>query len=94
MERNEVSRHEISVYQSLSTGQWMTAMEVSKAADVAPRTARAHLLKLVGLGVVEQANVFPGHRYRLSAHAAQRNQGYTDRLTRAASALGMTEEAG
>jgi hypothetical protein len=46
-------------------------------------------LKLVKLGVVEQAEVFPGHRYRISPFAAKRNRGYVDRLVSAADALGV-----
>jgi DNA-binding IclR family transcriptional regulator len=91
MERSEVSRHEVSVYQTLAaagTG-WLTSKEIAERAGVAPRTARAHALKLVQLGVVDQAEVFPGHRYRLAEHAAKRNRGYVDRLTRAAEVFGM-----
>jgi hypothetical protein len=46
-------------------------------------------LKLVRLGIVDQAEVFPAHRYRLSTHAAKRNRGYADRITRAAEVLGI-----
>lgn len=89
VERNEVSRHEVLVFRSLAIDRWVTSRQVAETSGVAPRTARAHLLKLVRLGVVDQAEVFPAHRYRLSEFAAKRNRGYTDRLDRAAEALEM-----
>lgn len=67
----------------------MTAREIANEAGVAPRTARAHVLKFVQLGIVDQASVFPGHRYRVSEHASKWNRSYCDRLARAAEALGM-----
>lgn len=60
------------------------------AVGVAPRTIRHLTLKLVRLGIVEQAEVFPGHRYRLSAHAKQRNRGYLDRLEATAEVFGVS----
>jgi hypothetical protein len=91
MERNEVSRHEIAVFKALldAGDAWLTSAEITTRANVAPRTARAHALKLVKLGVIDQAEVFPAHRYRVSQFAAKRNRGYTDRLAQAADALGI-----
>lgn len=90
MERNEISRHEVLVFRALSVDKWLSSKDVAEASGVAARTARAHLLKLVRLGLIDQAEVFPGHRYRLSGHAMQRNRGYTDRLARAAEVLGIS----
>ena len=90
MERSEVSRHEVAVYSALvSAEKWLTSADIATRAVVAPRTARAHAQKLVNLGIAEQAEVFPGHRYRLAEFADKRNRGYLDRLERAADALGM-----
>jgi len=89
MESNEISSHEIRVYRLLAEGNWVTSRQIAEMTGVAPRTARAHALKLVHLGIADQAEVFPGHRYRISAHAAQRNRGYHDRIQRAAEALGI-----
>lgn len=90
MERSEVSRHEVAVFRAmLQASGWVSSKDIASAAQVAPRTARSHALKLVRLGVADQADVFPGHRYRLSDHAGQRNRGYVDRLRRAAEALGV-----
>lgn len=92
MERSEVSRHEVAVYHALrdAAGQWLTSKDITERAKVAPRTARAHALKLVQAGLVDQAEVFPGHRYRIAERARERNRGYYDRLQRAAEVLGIS----
>ena len=91
MERNEVSIHQVLVFRALSTDRWRTSREVGEllAGKVGDRTVRAHLLALVRLGLVEQAEVFPGHRYRLAEKAKQRNGGYLARLERAAEVFGI-----
>lgn len=90
MERNEVSRHEVLVFRILAEGSWVTNREIAEKTGVAPRTARAHTHKLVQLGIADQAEVFPAHRYRISAYATQRNRGYHDRIQRAAEVFGLT----
>jgi DNA-binding IclR family transcriptional regulator len=94
MERSEVSRHEVDVYRVLAAAgsSWLTSRQVAEQANVSARTARAHALKLVRLGIVEQAEVFPGHRYRVSEFASVRNRGYLDRLHQAATVLGIELE--
>ncbi|MEO3856204.1 hypothetical protein [Acrocarpospora sp. B8E8] len=92
MERSEISRHEIEVLKVLSGNQtsWLSNAEIAaRAQGVAPRTVRATTLKLVKAGVLDQAEVFPGHRFRLADRAAQRNRGYFDRLHRAAEVFGV-----
>jgi len=81
-ERNVVSAHEVRVFLALKSAgaKWMTARDVAGASNVAERTARAHLLKLVKLHIVDQADVFPGHRYRLAEKAGKRNAAYVLRL--------------
>ena len=88
MEKNEVSSHEVLVYRELAKGEWITSNAIAEATGVAPRTARAHALKLVRLGIVDQAEVFPGHRYRWSAYEKQ-DAAYLQRLVNAAEALGV-----
>lgn len=88
MERNEVSLHEVKVvFFVCSAGEWRTANEIAVATGVAARTVRAHVRRLVNLGIFDQAEVFPGHRYRFSSMAAQRNKSYIQRLNSAADAL-------
>lgn len=91
MERSEVSQHEVLVIKELCNqyGSWITAKELADKTGIAPRTARAHVNKLVKLGLVEMAEVFPGHRYQLSEFASKRNRGYFDRIKRAAEVLGI-----
>ena len=91
MEKNEVSRQEIEVFRVLLGSQaWMSNREIASACkDVADRTVRAMTLKFVQLGLVEQAEVFPGHRYRVCPKANKRNRGYVDRLKHAADVFGV-----
>lgn len=90
MERNEISVHEVRIYIALKTsGAWMTNAEIATLAQVAPRTARAHTLKLVNLGILDLAEVFPAHRYRIATKASKRNAGYYNRLDNAQSVFGL-----
>lgn len=89
MERNEVSIHEVKAYLALKAGGWMSSKELAKVAGIAERTARAHLLKLVRLGIADQMELFPAHRYRLSDKAGKRNVSYTQRLEAACEVFGL-----
>ena len=92
MEKNEVSIHEAKLFLALrKAGQkWITSKEVAKASGIRERTARAHLLKLATLGIIECAEVFPGHRYRIAAKADKRNGGYLRRLESACEVFGLS----
>jgi DNA-binding IclR family transcriptional regulator len=91
VERSEVSVHEVRAYLALKgAAGWLTSLALAGAADIAPRTARAHVLKLVRLGLVDQAELFPGHRYRLSEMAGKRNAAYVQRLEQAAEVFGLS----
>jgi hypothetical protein len=69
-ETAEISTHLLAVFKYLRDNVgWHTAKAVAKGASVADRTARAHLIRLVRLNLVDQAEVYPGHRYRFSANA-------------------------
>jgi hypothetical protein len=92
VERNEISRQEVEVFRVLSAhaSQWMTNADIAAECDrVAARTVRAVTQKLVHLGILDLAEVFPGHRFRLSEKAAKRNRGYADRLRRVAEVFGI-----
>jgi DNA-binding IclR family transcriptional regulator len=91
MERNEVSLHEARIFLALERagGGWLTNREIAEAAGVAGRTARAHSLRLVRLGILDLAEVFPAHRYRLSEKAAKRNTAYFQRLRQACEVFGI-----
>lgn len=90
MERNEISIHEVRVYLALkAAGDWMTHADIANASGVNPRTVRAHTLRLVGLGLLDKAEVFPAHRYRLAQKADKRNASYAQRLEHARSVFGL-----
>lgn len=82
-ERNEISLHEIRVYRALLDCAWHTNKAIAQIAGVAERTARAHTKRLLDLGICDVAEVFPGHRYRLSLKASKRNASYMGRLAEA-----------
>lgn len=89
MERHTVSEHEVRVFLALkSAGGWLTNLEVAERAKVAARTARLHTRRLVALGVLDVAEVFPGHRYRIAEKAGRRNAGYVQRLDDAITIMG------
>ena len=92
MEQNEVSLHELEVFRvfAMSPQKWMSNSDVSSlVASVSPRTVRAKTLKLTSMGILDCAEVFPSHRYRLADKAQRRNGGYWDRLVKAAEVLGV-----
>lgn len=92
--RDETSPHEVKVYLAIkSEAGWLTNAEIGKKVpDIAPRTVRAHTLKLTQLGVLDQAEVFPANRYRL-AQAKKENAyaiaHHTLRLKQAAEVMGL-----
>ena len=63
-----------------NASRWFTNVAVASEAHVSSRTARAHTLKLVRLGLVEVAAVFPGYRYRLRPSPHKKNVAYHQRL--------------
>ena len=84
MERSEISSHQVRVFRFVREAKrWVSSKEIIAGAQVAPRTAREHARHLVSLGIFDQAEVFPGHRYRLSSQADKRNKGYLLRLSEA-----------
>jgi hypothetical protein len=91
MENNEISIHEVRIYRTFtqSPDKWLTNQEVASLSDVAGRTARLHTKRLVSIGVLDVAEVFPGHRYRLSEKAGKRDAGYVNRLQKASEVFGI-----
>lgn len=84
-ERRTISLHEIKVFRIFKTEpeRWFTHKQIAETSKVNERTVRSHTLRFVGLGLLDQAEVFPGHRYRWSARAAKRNDSYLLRLNQA-----------
>lgn len=85
MERAEISLHEVKVYRVFKehSKAWLTHKDVAKISKINDRTVRSHTLRLIRLGVLDQAELFPQHRYRLSQKADKRNKGYKQRLDKA-----------
>jgi hypothetical protein len=91
MERNEISLHEVKVFKAVKDAvKWITNREIETAiSEISARTVRAHTLRLVRSGLLDQAAVFPGHRYRIADKANKRNGSYLLRLSKAAEAFGI-----
>jgi hypothetical protein len=90
MERGEISLHQVKVFRFVrDTKSWVDNHTIAVGTGVAPRTARLHTKVLTDLGLFDQAEVFPGHRYRISDFAEKRNKGYLRRLEAAAEVFGL-----
>lgn len=84
MEHSEISLHQLRIFHFVHTAnRWVTNHEIAQGAKVAPRTAREHSKRFVEGGIFDQAEVFPGHRYRFSDKAEKRNKAYMLRLQQA-----------
>ena len=84
MESNEISHHQVRLYDYLRANpQWHTGKSISEGAGLNNRTVRAHVLKFVKLGLVDQLELYPGHRYRWSEIAEKRNKAMFQRLEQA-----------
>jgi hypothetical protein len=94
MERTEISSHEVKVYLALKSqpGKWLSNAEIAKlAGGMNLRTVRMHTLRLVKLGIVDQAEIFPAYRYRLASKKAdKRNAAYSIRLNETAEVMGLS----
>lgn len=90
-ERSEISFHEILVFRLLKSEpeKWFTHKQISETSKMNERTVRSHTLRFVRLGLVDQAEVFPAHRYRWSEKAQRRNGSYLLRLNQADAIFGQ-----
>jgi DNA-binding transcriptional ArsR family regulator len=96
MEKNEISIHELKVVNALrfNPDRWLGNRDITKMiGSISERTVRAHTLKLVKLGLLDQAEVFPSHRYKWSDKARKRNAAYVTRIDKAAEVFGIVPEA-
>jgi hypothetical protein len=86
MENNEVLAQEVKVLIALleNKNKWLPNIEISALVDgVARRTIRAYRLKFVKAGLLDQAEVFPSHKFKWAEKAGKRNIGYLQRLEKA-----------
>lgn len=84
MERAEISLHQVKIYAYLASRKtWMTNKDIAKATGVSLRRTAHHTKTFVGLGIFDQAETYPGHRFRFSEMARKRNPSYLQRLEQA-----------
>lgn len=89
MEHPLISRHEIALYRVMKDHpEWHTVHEWASLSGIASRTANRHCARLTKLGLLDQMNLFPGYRYRLSAFAEERNRAYLQKLDKAVEVIG------
>lgn len=92
-ERSKISRHEVEVYRVLvaKRGGWITNREIAEsvAVKVSERTVRLVTMKLVKMGLLDRAEVFPAHRFKLSDKADKRSRVYSGRINKAAEVFGV-----
>jgi hypothetical protein len=91
MGNNAISLDEVLVYRALLQNgrRWVTDRQLAQRIEgVTARSIRAHCLKFVKLGLVEQPAILPARRYRLSQNAS-RDHPYVRRLEQAAEAFGL-----
>jgi DNA-binding IclR family transcriptional regulator len=90
LEKAEISIHQWKIYDCLTRAQaWMTNKEVAEQTGVSLRRTSFHTNNLVQLGILDQAEVYPGHRFRISSRADKRNTGYLKRLQQAGEIFGV-----
>lgn len=91
MERAEISLHEAKLFLHVKnhTSSWKTNRDLAKAIDGNERTLRATTARFVKLGILDQAEVFPAHRFRFSDKADKRNKSYLQRLEFAVEVFGL-----
>lgn len=84
-ERSEVSIHLIKVFKFIKDkdGKWTTNKEISECVGFSKRTVSAHTLHLVNAGIINQAEVFPEHKFQYSEVSNKRNKAFSDRLEKA-----------
>lgn len=88
----EISSHEVLIVKAIRTNsdKWLTNHEIAEmVGDVSGRTVRAYTRKLVDLGVLDHAKVFPAHRYRWSGKASKKSSDYARSIDQAAEAFGI-----
>lgn len=84
MEKAEISIHQWKIYDCLVKSQtWMSNKDIAQKTGVSLRRVGFHTNNLVQLGILDQAEVYPGHRFKISNRADKRNTGYLRRLVQA-----------
>lgn len=94
MEHHTISRHEVALYNAMKESEgWHTVHEWAALSGIASRTANRHCARLTQLGILDQMNLFPGYRYRLSTFAEERNRAYVQKLDKAVEVIGQSSRS-
>jgi hypothetical protein len=84
METNEISLHQVRIFEFVRNADgWVSMKDVVTGTGSKRETVGVHLRRFVKLGLIDQAEVWPGHRFRVSALAEKRNKAMLERLDRA-----------
>lgn len=90
METSEISLQQVKIYDFVKGAKgWVSSKDIVKATDCARETVGVHCRKFVSLGVFDQAEVWPGHRYRVAKLADKRNKSIVKRLEDAKAVFGL-----
>lgn len=90
METSEISVHQIAVYDFVkSAGRWVSMKDIISGTGVKRETVGNHCRRFVKLGIFDQAEVWPGHRFRFAELAEKRNPAIIARVFAARNALNM-----
>lgn len=89
IEKAEISLHLVKVWETIKSkdGKWISNKEIAEEVKFSERTVRAHTLYLVKAGLIDQAEVYPAHRYRFSKMSAKRNAAFVKRIELASEIL-------
>lgn len=80
-EKSEVSLHMVKVWYFMKdNGLWTTNKEIAEGVKFAESTVRSHTRHLVEAGIIDQMEVFPQHRFRISKMADKRNINFVQRI--------------
>jgi len=94
-ERTEISLQEARTFLALKgrPKSWLSNIEIAELVDgVSPRSIRAYTLKFVRLGLLDQVELFPRHKYRLAERPEKRNRSYWQRLLAAIEIFGLEHQ--
>lgn len=92
METNEISMHEATVYLVFSShpDRWFSNKQITEMTNLHPKCVAAHTLRMLRNGVLERAEVYPGHRHKFLG--TKNNPMYHQRVRKAAIVLGLATE--
>ncbi len=89
METSEISLHQLRVFEFVRDAQkWVSIKDIVGATGSARKTVDIHCRRFVNLGIFDQVEVWPGHRYRVAELAGKRNAAIMERLRKAREAFG------